>query len=823
MQESISLKKAKFNLNKNWELKLGNNYSPSTPNEIKKIKSIKAEIPGTVHTDLLSNNLIEEPFYSDNEKRLNWISESDWIYKTTFDSPFDDINSSKIKLVFEGIDTVSKIYLNDIHLGSTSNMFLKYEYDVTKLLKQKNNELKLYFESPINYAIKQEKKYGKLLVALNSYRVYIRKAQYSFGWDWGPSFPTMGIWKNVYLKKESEAEIENFLFNTVEIKNNNAIVEVIFDVKKNTNEKILASIKINNENFSTNKLIEVIRGKNKVKFKIENCELWMPNGYGEQNLYNLEIKLHNKNKDVLDSLNKKVGIRKIELQLKEKNKNTFRFIVNGKKVFAKGVNWIPADAFLTRVTEDKYRKLLTYAKDANMNFVRVWGGGIYENDIFYEICDELGLLVWQDFMFACGSYPENSEFIQNVRKEIFYNANRLQYHPSIAMWCGNNENEWIWYQEQKKSYKKMPGYKIFSKIIPSILKEVDPSRPYWESSPFGFDEDPNSQNSGNRHQWDIWSRWIDYSEVKNDNSLFVTEFGFQAPANKSTLEKVIPIGERKINSKIFEFHNKQVEGTERLIKFLSAHLPVSTKWDEFIYLTQLNQGLALKTCLEHWRFNQPKTNGSIIWQINDTWPVVSWSLIDSELKPKLSYYFVKRIFADVVTKIDVKEKEIFISGLNQKENNFKGTLRIFIIESKSGEILYEKNKSITIKGNSISNLITIKNNFSASSIIVLTLYNENGVQIFRDVYAFQEWKHIKLPKPEIKLKLIQKDEEKFLEVASDKLSIFVDVVSSKAIFTDRGFILLPDEKIFIKAVTSENTELKEDDIEIYCLNQFLCD
>ncbi|MEM3373392.1 MAG: hypothetical protein QXF76_04215, partial [Candidatus Anstonellales archaeon] len=384
-------------------------------------------------------------------------------------------------------------------------------------------------------------------------------------------------------------------------------------------------------------------------------------------------------------------------------------------------------------------------------------------------------------------------------------------------------NEWIWYQEQKKSYKKMPGYKIFSKIIPSILKEVDPSRPYWESSPFGFDEDPNSQNSGNRHQWDIWSRWIDYSEVKNDNSLFVTEFGFQAPANKSTLEKVIPVEERKINSKIFEFHNKQVEGTERLIKFLSAHLPVSTKWDEFIYLTQLNQGLALKTCLEHWRFNQPKTNGSIIWQINDTWPVVSWSLIDSELKPKLSYYFVKRIFADVVTKIDVKEKEIFISGLNQKENNFKGTLRLFIIESKSGEILYEKNKSITIKGNSISNLITIKNNFSASSIIVLTLYNENGVQIFRDVDAFQEWKHIKLPKPEIKLKLIQKDEEKFFEVASDKLSIFVDVVSSKAIFTDRGFILLPDEKIFIKAVTSENTELKEDDIEIYCLNQFLCD
>lgn len=815
--------KEMFNLNKNWELKLGNNYSPSTPNEIKKIISIKAEIPGTVHTDLISNNLIEEPFYSDNEKRLSWISESDWIYKTTFDLPFDDENSAQIKLVFEGIDTIAKIYLNNVQLGTTSNMFLRYEYYVTKFLKQKNNELKLYFESPVNYGIKQEKKYGKLPVALNSYRVYVRKAQYSFGWDWGPSFPTMGIWKNVYLKKVSEAEIENFLFNTIELKNGFAIVEVIFNVKKNTNEKILASIKINNANFSTNKLIEVTRGKNKVKFKIENPKLWMPNGYGEQNLYDLEIKLFNENKNILGSLNRKVGIRKIELQLNEKNKNTFRFIVNGKKIFAKGVNWIPADAFLTRVTEDKYRKLLNFAKDANMNFIRVWGGGIYENDIFYEICDELGLLVWQDFMFACGSYPEHLEFLQNIEKEIFYNVNRLQYHPSIAIWCGNNENEWIWYQEQKKSYKKMPGYKIFSKIIPSILKEVDPIRPYWQSSPFGFDEDPNSQNSGNRHQWDIWSRWIDYSEVKNDNSLFVTEFGFQGPANKSTLEKVIPAKERKINSKIFEFHNKQIEGTERLIKFLIAHLPLSTIWDEFIYLTQLNQGLALKTCLEHWRFNQPRTNGSIIWQINDTWPVVSWSLIDSELKPKLSYYFVKRIFADVVAKIDVNEKEIFILGLNQKENNFRGTLKLIIVESYSSEILYEKNKSITIKGNSISNLIAVKNNFSTSSIIIVTLYDENGIQIFRDVYAFQEWKYNILPKSEIKLKLIQKNGEKFFELSADKLSIFVDLISSNVIFSDRGFILLPDEKILIKAVTQENIDLNKNDIEIYCLNQFLCE
>ncbi|MEJ5352551.1 MAG: sugar-binding domain-containing protein [Melioribacteraceae bacterium] len=812
----------KYLLNKNWELSLGKNYSPFTPEAIKKIKSIQAEVPGTVHTDLLKNNLIDDPFYSDNENKLGWVSESDWIYKTTFDLPFLHDDSSNIKLVFEGIDTIAKIFLNNIQIGTASNMFIKYEFDVTKILNEKNNELKLIFESPIKYAEKQERYYGKLPVALNSYRVYIRKAQYSFGWDWGPSFPTMGVWKNVYLKKINKAEIENFRFYTKEIKNNYAIVEIELDIKRFTDEKISAIVKIFNENVSVNKLIEIENYSNKIKFKIENPELWMPNGYGKPNLYNLEIKIIDDKKNVIDSLNKKVGIRKIELQLKEKNKNTFKFIINGKKIFAKGVNWIPADAFLTRVTEDKYHQLLLYARDAKMNFVRVWGGGIYENDLFYEICDELGLLVWQDFMFACGSYPEHKEFIQNIKEEINYNVNRLQYHPSIAIWCGNNENEWIWYQEQKKSYKKMPGYKIFSKVIPSILENLDSYRPYWQSSPFGFDEDPNSPNSGNRHQWDIWSRWIDYSFVKYDNSLFVTEFGFQGPANKSTLEKFIPVEERKINSRIFEFHNKQIEGPERVIKFLYTHLPLSTKWDEFIYLTQLNQALALKTCLLHWRFNQPRTNGSIIWQINDTWPVVSWSLIDSDLKPKLSYYFVKKSFNEIAIKVNSENNQINILGLNQSEKNFKGILKLIVADSLSGRILSEEKKSITIKGESINNLYVLKNYLTPDSVIIIILHNDEEKEVFRDVFIVSEWKHLRLPQTNIKLKLINQGEENYLEVSADKLSIFVDFISPDIIFEDRGIILLPNETRLIRIFYEGNAELNENNIEIFCLNKFLC-
>lgn len=827
----------KFFLNGKWEFKLGDKYSPLTPQEIIKKKWIKAEVPGTVHTDLLRNKLIDEPFYSNNEIKLGWIGESDWVYKTVFELPFKK-DDTAIKIIFDGLDTISKIYLNGIHLGNTKNMFLKYEYDVTNILKETNNELKIYFESPVNYSMEEEKKYGRLPVALNSHRVYIRKAQYSFGWDWGPAFPTIGIWRNVYLEKVNKASIENFCFDTIGINNESADVEIRFDVKSTFSEKLKAEINLScagGKNSIYYKIVYAQNGKNKIRINIKNPLLWMPNGYGEQNLYELEIKLKDEANITFDSIKKKVGIRKIELQLtcedklKDGEQNTFRFIVNDKIIFAKGVNWIPADAFLPRVNEEKYRKLINYAKEANMNFIRVWGGGIYENEIFYELCDEMGLLVWQDFMFACGAYPEHDEFIQNVKEEISYNVKRIQYHPSLALWCGNNENEWIWYQQTKTSYKLMPGYKIYSKIIPEILNELDPLRPYWESSPFGFDDDPNSQASGNRHQWDIWSQWIDYTQVANDNSLFVTEFGFQGPANKSTFEKYIPKEERKIHGEIFEFHNKQIEGPERVTRFLSVHLPLSTKWDEYIYLAQLNQAFALKTCLEHWRFNQPTTNGCIIWQINDTWPVTSWSLIDSELKPKLAYYFVKNSFSPLIiqlnyqTDLRTNKNELQIIGLNQTTLRFLGYVELLTLDSKSGEILNKTKFNADIPKESKSIIKLIEKKFNSTNILIATLFDKKGNKIYRTHFCFKEWKHLKLPKAKINLKLINNDNKQTLIITTNKTAFFVDVIADNAIFSDRGMILLPEEKCELKIEPKGNRRIKLDDIEVYSLNQFLSD
>jgi beta-mannosidase len=802
---------SKFYLKDNWKFKIS-----SGEIEHKRFEEWRnAEVPGTIHTDLLKHKLIEEPFYDDNELKLEWIALNDWIYKTVFDLPINFNKNQPIILAFDGLDTVAEIKLNGSLIGTTDSMFLKYEFDVSKILKDSGNELLIHFESPTNYSKNLEKKFSKLDVALKSERVYIRKAQYSFEWDWGPSFPTMGIWKNVYLLQQEKIFIKSFNFSTLLISKDYAEVEALFHLGGNFQNNFKINIKISCEDdlieheAETNANDEI-----KLKIIIPNPKIWWPNGEGLQSLYNLEAVVKDEDENVLEKFSKKVGIRKIELRLKEDNKNTFKFIINGREVYAKGVNWIPADSFLPRITNKKYEQLLRFAKDGNMNMVRVWGGGIYENDIFYELCDELGLMVWQDFMFACACYPEYKEFLDSVKKEVEQNVKRLRHHASIVIWCGNNENEWIWYQNQKVSYKKMDGYKIYSEIIPEILNELDPQRPYWESSPFGFDEDPNSPNSGNRHEWGIWSMWTDYSEVKKDKSLFVTEFGFQGTADKKTFEKYLSKNHHHIQDSVFEFHNKQVEGPERIFKFLSGHLPVDMKWENFIYLSQLNQGFALKTCLEHWRTNGI-TYGSLIWQLNDCWPVTSWALIDSELRPKISYYFVKNIFSPQIISFKDERDYITINFLNQDDKIFNGKIEINFFNDLDGKAILNEEYLIS-KEKGINKIRDIYLNKIPSNkwTAVVSLFSEKNEIIFRNYFTRDKWKHKNLPAADLKIETDQDE----MRISTDKPAFFVDLSHPDIDFEDKGFILLPGEEKRLKIFTNS---FNQNDLQIISLNNFL--
>jgi beta-mannosidase len=810
-------------LDKNWKFSLNKIPDGLMDNfdiKIKPKKIYNAVVPGTIHTDLLNNKLIVEPFYSDNEKKLAWIEECDWTYQTEFN--LDGIDAKNYNIVFEGLDTISEIFLNNNKILTTENMFLQYRSDVSKELVSGKNVLKINFISPIKYSKQKEIKFGKLEVALNSSRVYIRKAQYSFGWDWGPIFPTSGIWKNIYIEEQPKIKINNFSFQTNHIENKKALVGIKINFDKIPTSKNSIEIELSSSNQITSKNIKSINKKSiYTEIEIQNPELWWTNGEGDQNLYLLKIKILDDANNVIDEVNKKVGIRTVELLHKENSINVFKFKINDKIIFAKGANWIPSDSFLPRITDSKYFSLLKVAKDANMNIIRVWGGGIYENDKFYEICDELGLMVWQDFMFACASYPKHKEFIENVKNEVVQNVMRLQYHPSIIIWCGNNENEWIWYQDQKISYKKMPGYKIYHSVIPNILKSIDPVRPYWPSSPFSFDEDPNSYESGNRHQWDIWSRWIDYEQVKNDKSLFVTEFGFQAPANLSTLEKCLPVNNRKIHDSVFEFHNKQVEGTERVIRFLSHHLPLSTKFDDFIYLAQLNQAFALDTCLKHWRTNG-KTFGSIIWQLNDCWPVTSWSLIDSELMPKLSYHFVKNIFSQQIIFFEQKDEIINVKVQNQSSIRFNGKFNINFIEAFSGKILNEYSENIYINKKSDKNIYSFPfQKMGEQAIVYATLKNENNEQINFSFFNKLPWKYYLLTKVKISIKIQHEKGKTKILLKSNKPAYFVDLFANGITFEKRGFSLMPNEEITVDIIKEGAAKLKISDIKIDSLNNYL--
>jgi beta-mannosidase len=804
-------------LDQKWEFRLAaDQESPQA--DITPQKWYPATIPGTVHTDLLNADLIPDPFYGKNEIDLQWIGQRDWEYQTQFDFPSEMETETTTYLIFKGLDTFAHIYLNGELIGKTENMFINYRFTVTDRLKEKNNVLKIVFKSALNTARKLIDEHGELFSARWPERSYARKAQYSFGWDWGPSFPTAGMWKPLYLEQNTGITIEACGISTFELSLKEA--KLLIDLELAGRAVLAETIEIELSN-KKHMVKERFPLDNQLMFRnqitVPNPALWWPRGYGEQNLYNLKVTLLDISENILDQCQRKTGIRTIELDLGNEDNRAYRFMVNNKPVYAKGANWIPCDSFLPRISDETYERLVTDAANANMNMLRVWGGGIYEQDIFYELCDSLGIMVWQDFMFACATYWEDPDHLASIGIEVKQNIQRLQHHPSIALWCGNNENEWIWYRSGLGPYTEMPGFRIFHEILPDLVQTYDPFRTYWPTSPFGEDEDPNSEFTGNRHSWDIWSRWVDYTDVDEDRSLFVTEFGFQGPANVDTLNAVIPDDQRSPQSEIFEFHNKQTEGNERLFRFLAAHLPVKMKWDEFIYLTQLNQGLALKTCLEHWRHRWPETSGSIIWQMNDCWPVTSWSLVDSELSAKLAYFFVKNAFADSHIQIQHDSEGINLHLAHDVELDLADHAVIQIIDAETGKVKLDLNLPV-------DNATHLYNLFSDDElpesgkwIIVADLYDEDDNRLCRNYYSDFPWKYMNLKPAKIEIK----KKEDSLILTSNAPAYFVDLYHPQASFSDKGFILLANENYAVNFEMRGAEKLDLSKIKVVSLNEYL--
>ncbi|HEY6950757.1 MAG TPA: glycoside hydrolase family 2 protein, partial [Bacteroidota bacterium] len=552
--------------------------------------------------------------------------------------------------------------------------------------------------------------------------------------------------------------------------------------------------------------------RSSISFAVPHPHLWWPNGHGEQPLYRCRVWVESEGVEI-DEKTTTFGIRTVRLvRENEAEGQSFIIEVNGKPIFCKGMDWIPCDNFIPRISDLMYERLLSLARDAHATMIRVWGGGIYEQDMFYELCDRFGLMVWQDFMFACGEYPEDRWFLRLVQDEAEKAVTRLRNHPSLSLWCGNNECEWIFCRENPgKTPDAMTGAVIFNKLLPSVCRALDGTRPYWRSSPFG-EGFPNAESSGNHHQWSMWGEWIDYKEYEKDCARFVTEFGFQAPPNTRTIEQVTIPSDRYPQSMVLEHHNKLPEGTERLFRFIAAHYAVNGDFEDYVYKGQLVQAEALKTAVEHWRRRKFKTAGSLFWQLNDCWPVTSWSVIDSALRPKAAYFYSKKFFAPLLVSFKKGHGSIEVWATNDLSSSVTGELKVSLL-GFDGVETWSKIRPITLGRNASKLLLRIEN--AATGVqdptrsYLLARLQVEGVRRSENRFFFAEPKHVRWQPASVTMELAAHEGETYLLTLSSQTlakNVRIDVEDDDPEIDDNFFDLDPGESKTVRLVSRRPEE-----------------
>ena len=613
---------------------------------------VPAKVPGSVYQAYLDAGKMEDPFYRDNEEKELNLMKQDFEFATTFDAEEALREADRTVLRFDGIDTLGEIYLNGTHLGDTENMHREWEFDVKELLKAEGNELRVILRSPVNYIYDSYEKDPLSVDCSDAMRgcSRLRKAHCMFGWDWGPRLPDAGIFREVKLLGITKARFDNVRISQKHV---DGQVDLAFFVGTET-------VTESPEPFSYRVTLTTPEGKSEVygnspaSLHVEKPELWWPNGYGKQNLYSVKIELLDGEK-VLDVWEKRIGLRTMTVA-REKDQwgECFCHEVNGIRIFAMGADYIPEDNVLPRVTPERTRQLLTDARDCHFNCIRVWGGGYYPDDFFYDICDELGLIVWQDFMFACCSYDLTSEFEATITQEFIDNVKRLRHHASLGLWCGNNEME-MFIAGDRAGWCKKPSqlsdyFKMYEYIIPKVLKVYDPDTFYWPASPSsggGFDA-PNDENRGDVHYWDVWHGNKPITEFRKFSFRYLSEFGVQSFPSLKTVETFTEPGDRNIFSYVMEKHQRNQSANGKVMNYLGQTFLYPNDFDTLLYASQLLQAEAMRYGVEHFRRNRGRCMGTVIWQLNDCWPVASWAMIDYEGRWKAVQYYAKRFFAPLM-------------------------------------------------------------------------------------------------------------------------------------------------------------------------------
>ena len=766
-----------------------------------------ATVPGGVHTDLLALGKISDPFVADNELKVMWVAENDWEYRHSFNVDANLLAEENVSLVCDGLDTIADVYLNGTYLGHAENMFRRWEWNVKSLLRDGSNEIYIVFGSPVRFVTAKQAQLPLQGGGDIPGGPHLRKAPCHWGWDWGPRLPPIGVWKEIKLEGYSVCFEDVHVRQTLGL--DSTIISADIQAKVNGKAEIKASITVtspNGERFENEeRLLSLNDGETSfvnLSVKIADPQLWWPNGYGAQPLYEVEVTLKEGEK-LLDQRTYKIGLRNVELcQDPDQWGKEFTFYVNGVRLFAKGADWIPTDSLPTRITRSMLEELLKSAVDANMNMLRVWGGGYYPEDMFYDLCDRYGILLWQDFMFACGIYPADADFFENFRVEAVENVRRLRHHAALALWCGNNEMEqgwcdWGWNKPDDPLNQRLKdGYdRMFHHMLPELLQNEDPDHPYWPSSasantPF---EGANNQVQGDCHYWDVWHGRKPFTAYRTQYPRFMSEFGFQALPPLKTIATYADPADWNMTSYIMEHHQRSGSGNGLMIAQLTDTFRMPKDFPSLVYLSLILQAEGIRYGVEHWRRNRDRVSGTLIWQLNDCWPVASWASLDYFGRWKALHYAAKRFYAPLLLSVaDIgKTMEVHVTSDLVKPVDVFVRWRLELLDGKclnSGEQnLRAMALADTLIGSyDFSTLVSAENQ---RKVVFVAEMWQDGERVSRSVTPFAANKHLELCKPDLKVQSHVEGLTLCIDVSARTLARFVElsIDDTDAVFSDNYF------------------------------------
>lgn len=800
---------------------------------------LSAVVPGTVQQDLLRHKLLPDPFYGMNEEKVQWVEDRDWEYRTAFSLSKKDLQRDAAELVFEGLDTYAEVYVNDALVLEAENMFVGYRVDVKNHLCAGENALRIVFRSPINAMMPKRNAAGFDYPADNDHRaeklsIYTRKAPYSYGWDWGIRMVTAGVWRPVSLRLGDVARIDDLHIRQESLTKQRAKLSCAVRVRNFSQEEQGVTIRLSCPLSSGGEIKmcfpeKLPAGESVVELPlaIANPQLWMPNGWGEPHLYNIKAELIAENDKVVDARQERIGLRTLRVVTeKDKQGESFYFEVNGIPMFAKGANYIPQDALLPAVDEARYRRLFADIKAANMNMIRVWGGGTYESDLFYDLADENGILVWQDFMFACTTYPHDAEFKEQVRAEAKYNIERLRNHPSLALWCGNNEiaeglKYWGWngkYSPEVFADMKQGYNEIFCQLLPEAVVQYDPERFYMHSSPMVANWGrPATWGTGDSHNWGVWYGQKPFECLDHDLPRFMSEFGFQAFPEMKTIAAFASEDQYALESEVMTAHQKSSIGNDLILRYMQRDYRVPESFEDFVYVGLVMQGEGMRRGFEAHRRNRPYCMGTLYWQLNDSWPVVSWSSIDYYGNWKALHYEAQRAFAPLAVSVFEEDNKLqfwLLSDLLEAQNDLQLEIRLMDFE---GKVFRKQLVDCSAQAN-VSELLHTESleqwaQDPAHTFLSVRLLH-NAKPISEDTHFFAKTKDLDLPEAEIVAGQEVRDGECILTLRSPKLAknLFVECSIQGARFSDNFFNLLPNEERTIRISSPEIRKGEELDL-----------